>query len=107
MIKINKKNLKSEWFDFDEGIKFLIRPFPLSERSLSPSTSNIIEVLIKQAMYCLKEWEGVCDDEDNVLECNEENKKLLFDYSDDVVSFICDKSRELNDKIINMDEKKI
>lgn len=107
MIKINKKNLKSEWFDYDDDVKFLIRPFPLSERAISPSGTNVIDLLIKQSMYCLEDWKGIVDQDEKPIECNEENKRFIFDYSDDIITFVVNKSKELNEKFMNVKSKKI
>lgn len=107
MIKIDKNKSNKQWFEYSEGVEFLIKPFPLSERALSPSNSNITEILIKQAMYCLQDWKGVVDSEDKPIKCSDENKKFIFDFSHDIVIWVCEKSHEMNNGIVNLPSKKI
>ena len=106
MIILNRSALKSKWFEYSEGVSFLVRPFPLSERALTPSGSNIIEVLIKQALYCLVDWKGVVDENEQDIKCNGENKKFIFDYSDEIIYYICEKSKEVNQEVVNLPLKK-
>jgi len=106
MITLDKKTTNTEWVEYDEDVSFELRPFPLSQRSLTPSGSNIIEVLIKQAIYCLVDWKGIVDTEGELIKCDAENKKFLFDYSDELVNFVCDNSAKLNAKLVNISSKK-
>lgn len=106
MLKLNKNANKEEWFDYDEDVAFLIRPFPLSERALTPSGTGVIDVFIKQAMYCLMDWKGVVDENEKTIKCVDENKQFLFDFDEDLVLFVCTKSKELNDKLVDVTSKK-
>ena len=106
MIKINKSKNKERWFDYDEDVKFLIRPFPLSQRALTPSGMDLEKVLLKQASYTLVDWQGIVDEDDNPVKCTDENKEFVLDYSQDLVIFICEKSKEINDELVKVNTKK-
>ena len=108
MITLDRKKVTQKWFDFDDdGVSFAIRPFPISQRALSPSGVNLIEVLIKQATYCLIEWKGIVDTDGAPIKCTEENKQFILDYSEDIVMFVIEKSKELNEEVISLASKKI
>lgn len=103
-MKINKNLInKKEWFDLDEdkNISFKIRPFPASHNVLR-LINNIdeIEITWKQFNYSLVDWKGITDENDKPLECNDINKKMLFDYSQDVVLFVFNKSSEKASKVL-------
>jgi hypothetical protein len=108
MIVIDKSNEKSKWFDYDEDVKFLIKPFPVSARVLNPSSNNsLTDILLKQAMYSLEGWEGVVDVDGKPVKFTDKNKEFLFTYSESLVQWVCVKSAELNKTIINVKQKKI
>jgi len=107
MIVFNRKKMKNKWFEFDDDVSFLIKPFPLSERALSPSGTNIIEIIMKQAEYCLVDWKGIVDENNKPIKCNEENKRFILDFSDELATFICECSKTMNEGIINLPSKKI
>lgn len=106
MITLNKGKAKEQWFKYDEDVSFLIRPFPFSGRSLSTGEANISEMLVAQASYCVIDWKGINDEKDKPVKCNDENKKFLFDYSNELFNFVCEKNIELNNKLINISQKK-
>jgi len=99
-MKINKKVLDKEWFDFEKGdikARFEIRPFPLSlMKNVDDST---FATLCAQLVYSVTAWEGITHENDKVLECNDENKELLFNFDDDVREFIFGKMAEMRDRI--------
>jgi len=107
MLKLNKKANKEKWFDYDEDIAFLIRPFPLSEKALSPSESNILDILTKIAKYSLVDWKGVVDENDKPIKCDEENKTFLLNYSEEIIYFICDHAKKMNSDLVKLPLKKI
>jgi len=99
-MRINKKAIDKEWFDFEKGdikARFEIRPFPLS---LARNTEdNTFATMCSQLVYSVTAWEGIVDENDKVLECNDENKEILFNFDDDVREFIFGKMAELRDKV--------
>ena len=106
MITINKTKVKEQWFDYDEDTSFLIRPFPLSERVLSPSGSIIHSLVIKQVTYCLLDWKGFKDENGNDVKCTDENKKFILDYSEELILFISAKAKEMVNQLVNLPPKK-
>jgi len=106
MITLDRSNIKNKWFEYDEDVSFLIRPFPISEQALSPSSYNILEVLLKQALYCLIDWKGIVDVNNKPIKCNEENKQFMIDYSEDLMTFINTKAKEMTAGVIKLPSKK-
>ena len=109
MIKldVDKKTKEGKWFDYDEDSSFKIRPFPLSQSVLNPSGSNIVNVILLQAIFCLIDWKGVEGINGNEAKYSKENKNQLLNYSEELVYFICKKSKECNEEIVNIKAKKI
>lgn len=107
MITFNKKQTESVWVDYDEDVKFLIRPFPVSARALRPSGDfNMIDILIKQAMYVVQDWKGIKDQNGDDVKYTDENKEMLFNFSEALIEWACVESKKLNDDVVNISEKK-
>ena len=106
MLKLKMKADKEKWFDYDEDIAFLIRPFPLSERAILPRINNIYELMYKEAEYCLVDWKGIIDDDDKPVKCIDKNKAFLLNFCSDYVKFITDKSSELVESLSESTSKK-
>jgi len=109
MKKINVSKTKGQWFDYDKDsdVKFNLRPFTVftltklpSEQTLSPEDFwNIFN-------YSLLDWKGIVGDDDKALKCNEDNKKIVFEYDKEVVAFITGKITELRSGVIPEEEIK-
>ena len=93
-MKINTKSDKGIWFDYpeDEEVKFLIRPYPMSQLNLELSE---VEAGLNELQYCLVDWKGMYDEEGKPLECNKDNKTYIFDYYLKVRAFVKEKITEL------------
>jgi len=108
MITIDKKASKEKWFDYDEDVKFKIRPFPISVRSLRPgANASFMELLYKQATYCLVDWSGIKSIDGEEVPYSDENKEFIFNYSEAIIQWICVQSAVINNDIINVSKKKI
>jgi len=106
MITFDKQNLEGKWFDYDDEVKFHIRPFKTSLRALRPAGNTITDLFFKQAMYCLIGWEGIKDVNGEEVKFTEDNKKFIFEYSEPLIEWVCIKSKEVNESIINITQKK-
>lgn len=99
-MKINRKNLEGKWVDWEHGVKLLLRPFPSSEGIFAPQNAKeIAEASWIRFDYCVLDWEGIEDEEGNTLECNSENKRLIFDYVEDLLSFVIVKTRQIGNEM--------
>jgi len=103
-MKLNTKVDKGEWYDYtattsgtDVAASFRVRPFPYS--FIEANTEDIVKELWNHFKYCLVDWKDVTDTNDKPLKCTDENKKAVFDYSEDVREFVFSKSREKLDEI--------
>lgn len=92
-MRISKK-VKAKWFEL-EDIKIQIKPFPFSALDIN----KIDDALWQQFNYCICEWDGLVDDDDKVLKCNEENKKLIYDFVPEIREFVFEKINEYSVKI--------
>ena len=103
---INKKLIKEKWYDLDKKVSFKIKPFPISHNILrSIGKDDTIDIWWKMFDYSLIDWKGINDENDKLMECNDENKKFLFDYSQDVMMFVCNKASANNKDIIMLEKK--
>jgi hypothetical protein len=99
-MKINTKATNKKWFDFEKGdikARFEIRPFPLS--LMRTEVDLTFTTLCSQFVYSLTAWEGIVDENDAPLECNEENKTILFNFDDDIREFVFGKMAEMRERI--------
>lgn len=110
MLKINKKALEGKWYDMpdDPDVRLFIVPFPFTRNlfDLIQEDEDKNENEIKQArimfLECLKDWKGFVDDATDVpLECNKENKLLIFNNDFTIVNFVLEKSNLDENKVIN------
>ena len=102
-MKLNKSQLEPKWVEFkeDKGLSFKLRPFPASHNVImSVGEFDKIEIFWRIFDYCVLDWKGINGEDDKPLECNSENKRFLFDYSEELMMFITNKASENKDKII-------
>ena len=84
--KRNIKLDKGNWVEWEDGVKFLLRPFPLT---LMPKSDIGMEQMLEMFVYCLLDWEGLEDeDNDKPIPCNDETKKYMFDYDAEIRDFV-------------------
>jgi hypothetical protein len=105
-MKINKSILQEKWvvFSDDEGVRFKIKPFPMSSGMLFDSDEKrLLQYTWDKFNFCVVNWEGLTDQDDKPLECNEENKKFIYDYVPEITTWI---SHEINKTTDNVLEKK-
>lgn len=105
-MKITKKIVEPEWVDYpeQEGVKFKIRQFPITSVAfLSSEKQNMHDFAWERFNYIVVDWEGIVDDDDKPLECNEENKRFIFDWYIEIMTWVSqystDASLELKKKL--------
>lgn len=104
-MKLNTKKVSTGWFEYEDAdakASFCIRPYAYSEAKLS--SDDLGEVLLQQFLYCLTDWKGLTDEDDNDFECNDENKLFIYDYVPKLRDFVLIKANELN-AILNLELK--
>ena len=110
MIKVNKSKLQPTWVEYkDTGAKIQIRPFSVFANNSLPSGQDAAEQISefwKIYNYVVIAWEGIVDEEDKVFECNDENKKILYDYDVELRSFIIDAALKVRQSVVSEDELK-
>ena len=101
-MKINRSIVDARWIDYEEdGVKFKIQPFPMSMGMWLPnSDEEFIEFTKKRFLYCLIDWQGLVDENDEELQCNEETKAFIFDYVQEISLWITGKLAETADSIV-------
>ena len=104
MIKLNKKATGGTWVPYKKykGIKFLIKPVSLFSMNTIPSDEKKFNVEGFWDMFnaSLINWEGVVDDDNKVLVCDEANKKLLFDFDQEIAGFVSTECMKLREKVV-------
>jgi len=93
MTKEDKK-----WFDFDKDVSFLIE-IPKIKDSINlydflinlttnKNDSREREIAVSYLFSKLvKGWKGLLDVDNKPIKCNNENKRYLIEYSDDITSW--------------------
>lgn len=105
-MKINKSRLKEQWVKIDEDVEVLLQPFPAS-RNIFQSVENreLDKIYWKMFNYSVLDWKGLVDENDKPLECNEENKQVVFDFAQEVMMEITSKITEISN-IVDIEEEK-
>lgn len=104
---VDVKSLRSEtWHENpnDPEIKVKIRRFPLSASLFAPNDPDgFIKLAWQRFNYCIIDWKGFTDTEDKPLECNDENKRAVFDFFEDILVWVS--SLIMDQDIINIKKK--
>lgn len=99
---LKSKNIEKRWVDYDDKVKFCVRPHPFSLESMKREP---IENLWERFNYCCVDWKGINMD-GKPFECNEANKKHIFDYYSSLATFVLEKAKvaqsELEDDLKNL-----
>jgi len=99
-MKFNKSGTKSRWVDYKD-MKFLIRPYANSAGALiSLNPIKVAEYGWLRFNHCVENWKGLVDENDKPLKCNEENKKCVYDNSEEIIIFIGQEVEKLNEGIV-------
>jgi len=109
MRKFNKKTAKGSWIPFpdDEEVQLKIRPFSLFNLTKIPTEEGMdFDQFWTIFNYSVLEWKGIQDSNGEPLKCDEENKKIVFDYDQPVVLFAVEQSTKLRDEVITEKEVK-
>jgi hypothetical protein len=108
MKKYNTKPTKGEWIALpeDEEVQIKIRPFSLFSLTKVPSADDVdMSEIWNIFNYCIIDWKGI-EGEDGPLECNEDNKRLVYDYDQDLVVFVTNHAGSLREKVVTGKELK-
>lgn len=88
-MKINMNLGDEKWIEYEDGVKFKIRPFPMSEGYLiSDDETKLAQFLLKKFDYSVIDWQGLLDQNDNEIECNKENKQYIFDHCSELMMWV-------------------
>jgi len=102
MKKYNTHTTKGEWITLpsDEEVKFKLRPFSIFSLTKKPSEDNVdMSEMWNVFNYCVIDWKGL-EGEDGSMDCNEDNKRIVYDYDQELVVFITNESTRLREKVI-------
>ncbi len=98
---ITRKPIKGECIEFQGHVVLFIRPFPASEGIFAPTNvKELTDASWVRFEHCLQGWKGIKDeDEETDFEYNDENKKFLFDYAQELVFFAVTEARKMEQKV--------
>ena len=105
-MKINRSIVDARWVDFepDKEVSFLIRQMPLSIGMWMPnSDEDFMQFTKKRFMYCVQDWKGIIDENEEEFPYNDENKEFIFDYVQEISLWV---TGQLADNADNIVEKK-
>lgn len=98
-MKIRKKLLEGTWIDWEDGVKLLIRPMPMSKQMINLNGDTFVgnygwSVFENSVL----DWSGFVDDNDKEMPCNPANKKIVFDLLPDISTFVVNEQAKLASK---------
>jgi len=107
MRTLNHKKTTGIWLEFpnDPTFKLNIRPLNILSMNKPPTATETTQNEIWEWFnYILVDWSGYIDEESKMIECNEEMKKLVFNFDQDVVSFCIEQATKLRNEIVTVEE---
>ena len=51
--------------------------------------------------YVVLDWKGMLNDDDKPLKCNEENKRIVYDYFQELVGFVIESSMKARESVMS------
>ena len=88
-MKINTKLKDGKWIEFNEKVSIKLRAFPMDNvMLLSDDFKNTSKAGQGICNYCVCDWKGFEDEDDNEFVYNDENKAYLLNYYTEFYEFI-------------------
>jgi hypothetical protein len=111
MRKFDTVQRKDEWFtpfENDKDVKIKVRAFSILHLSKLPSSNQFgIAQLFDIFMSCVVDWKGILDSKDDKpLECNDENKKKVFEQDTELQSLVVSHVISLKAQVVKEEEVK-
>lgn len=109
MRKLNKSIASGQWITHpdDKSLQFEVRPLNLFNMNNIPTVDNIApEQVWDWFNYICMNWKGYVDENDKPLVCDEDNKKLVFNFDQEIVGFVIEESNKLRESIVEGKEAK-
>ena len=92
--------------DQDTEVQVKLRRFPLSLALYAPNDADgIVKLAWQRFNYCVTSWKGFLNENEKPLVCNEENKRIVFDFDEDTMLWIANEIHNL-DKATKKKSKK-
>jgi len=108
MRKINKTKANGSWIEFPDDPTFKLKVRPINLLSLNKMPTEEVKTTQNEMFewfdYVLIDWTGYEDESGAVIKCDKENKELVFNYDQDVVTFVINTATKLRDEIITKEE---
>lgn len=90
-MRIDKSKIDAKWVDYNEEVKLLLRPVPLSILL----SDNTTDAAMCRFVYAVEDWQGIYDSDGNKLDCNKDNKEWVFNWLHKLVVFVSNYLDEL------------
>ncbi len=108
MRKFNIKPIKGVWVPLPDDKEVSVNIKPTSVFVLKKLPSDDAKITIEDGWNMfnamLIDWKGIVAEDDKPIKCNEENKRMIFEYDQDLVSFVMEECNKLRESVIG--EKK-
>jgi hypothetical protein len=88
-MKIDTNLDKGNWTDWEEGVSFRLRPYPITQfESVSDDFKSQISMTLKMFAYCIVDWKGLENDKGKPLPCDDVMKEYIFNHFQDIREFV-------------------
>lgn len=109
MITVNISKSKETWVSHPDykDLKFNIIPLTNTVLERQPGNTSLPtqEDYLKYFTYCVRDWSGIVDENKKEIKCDDEAKKIVFEYNFDISIFVINESFDLRNKIITIEEQ--
>ncbi len=107
MRTLNHQKAAGTWIEFPDDLTFKlnIRPLNILSMNRTPTSTKTTQIEMWEWFnYILVDWSGYIDEKGKIIKCNEEMKKIVFNFDEEVVSFCIEQATNLRDEIITVAE---
>lgn len=87
-MRIDTNLTKGKTVEWEDGVKFLLRPYPMSQLRISDKVELQMEQMLKMFKYCVVNWEGLEDEAGKLVDCTDKTKQYIFDHFSDIRDFV-------------------
>ena len=110
MKKYNVKPTKGVWVEDpkNKDTEYLIRPIQILSMTKLPTEQSDFDPkdIWEMFNFALMDWKGVVDEDEKKIKCNEESKKMVYEYDQETVAFVLERSNELRQEVISNESAK-
>jgi len=109
MRKYNIKPIKGVWINFpNDDVEIKVKPVSVFSLKKIPSEQDTLTIEDGWSLFngMVMDWKGIVDEGDNPIKCNEESKKIVYEFDQELVSFVIEECNKLREDFIGSEKSR-